>query len=134
MFRWSCRFELRPGLVPGAGCRGCGSRFARLLVGQREDGQRTTELGVVLQVGELRVEISPHRITLSTADDGPGIADIEMAFAPGFTTALDWVRELGFGAGMGLTNIKRYSDSVEMDSALGRGTTLRAVFLVGNHT
>lgn len=95
------------------------------------------ELNLVIHAthgGELRVEISPHRITLSTADDGPGIADIEMAFAPGFTTALDWVRELGFGAGMGLTNIKRYSDSVEMDSALGRGTTLRAVFLVGNHT
>ena len=95
------------------------------------------ELNLVIHAthgGELRVEISPHRITLSTADDGPGIADIEMAFAPGFTTALDWVRELGFGAGMGLTNIKRYSDTVEIDSALGRGTTLRAVFLVGNHT
>ena len=82
--------------------------------------------------GELRVEVSPNRITLITEDDGPGIGDIDQAFAPGFTTALDWVRELGFGAGMGLTNIKRYSDSVDVESAQGRGTKLWAVFLVGN--
>ncbi len=82
--------------------------------------------------GELRVEINPNRIALITEDDGPGIDNIEQAFAPGFTTALDWVRELGFGAGMGLTNIKRYSDTVDVDSALGRGTKLWAVFFVGN--
>ena len=95
------------------------------------------ELNLVIHAtngGELRVEISPHRITLITEDDGPGIADVDKAFEPGFTTALDWVRELGFGAGMGLTNIKRYSDSVEMDSALGRGATLRATFVVGNQS
>lgn len=80
--------------------------------------------------GRLTIEISPQRITLLAEDDGPGIADVEEAFTPGHSTAPDWVRELGFGAGMGLCNIKRYSDSVSMASAPGRGTTLSAEFVV----
>lgn len=78
--------------------------------------------------GELRVEISPGEIVLVTEDDGPGIPDIEEAFKPGYSTAADWVRELGFGAGMGLCNIKRSSDRISMVSEPGKGTLLRAVF------
>ncbi len=78
--------------------------------------------------GVLHIEISPRQIVLTTEDDGPGVADVEQAFAPGFTTAPDWVRELGFGAGMGLANIERYSDTVQMESAPGRGTRLCAIF------
>jgi CBS domain-containing protein/anti-sigma regulatory factor (Ser/Thr protein kinase) len=81
--------------------------------------------------GEIRVEISPQRIVLVTEDTGPGIADVEQAFKPGYSTAADWVRELGFGAGMGLCNIKRYSDSVSMTSVPGKGSILSAVFEVG---
>jgi CBS domain-containing protein/anti-sigma regulatory factor (Ser/Thr protein kinase) len=80
--------------------------------------------------GEMRVEINTQRMVLVTEDSGPGIADVEQAFTPGYSTAADWVRELGFGAGMGLCNIKRYSDSVTMTSEPGRGTILSAVFEV----
>lgn len=78
--------------------------------------------------GELRVEISPKEIVLITEDNGPGIPDVEEAFKPGYSTAADWVRELGFGAGMGLCNIKRSSDRISMVSEPGKGTILRAVF------
>ncbi len=74
--------------------------------------------------GELRAEIDPQQITLIVEDDGPGISDIASAFTPGFTTAPDWVRELGFGAGMGLSNIKRYADAVDLQSGPGEGTRL----------
>jgi CBS domain-containing protein/anti-sigma regulatory factor (Ser/Thr protein kinase) len=80
--------------------------------------------------GEIRVEITPREIILITQDSGPGIPDVEEAFRPGFSTAADWVRELGFGAGMGLCNIKRSSDRVSMVSEPGKGTLLRAVFEV----
>lgn len=80
--------------------------------------------------GELRVVINPQSLVIITEDDGPGIEDAEAAFRPGFTTAADWVRELGFGAGMGLTNIKRYSDTASIRSSPEKGTRLIAVFEV----
>lgn len=84
--------------------------------------------------GELRAEIHPQQITLVAEDDGPGIHDVTSAFTPGFTTAPDWVRELGFGAGMGLTNIKRYADAVDLQSARGMGTRLTMRFDVRHGT
>ncbi|MBI2331418.1 MAG: hypothetical protein HYU84_04510 [Chloroflexi bacterium] len=74
--------------------------------------------------GILKLEVEPHRITLSTTDDGPGIADIEKVLQPGYSTATDNVREMGFGAGMGLVNIQRCVDKMELDSAPGKGTKL----------
>ena len=84
--------------------------------------------------GELRAEIDPQQITLVAEDDGPGIHDVTSAFTPGFTTAPDWVRELGFGAGMGLTNIKRYADAVDLQSARGMSTRLTMRFDVRHGT
>ena len=55
---------------------------------------------------------------------GPGIADIELAMKAGYSTATDNVRSLGFGAGMGLPNMKRYTDSMEIESVVGKGTTI----------
>jgi len=80
--------------------------------------------------GEMIAEIGPHRILLRTEDDGPGIEKVEEVFNPGFTTAADWVRELGFGAGMGLSNIKRYSDNTYIESSPATGTRLYAIFKV----
>jgi serine/threonine-protein kinase RsbT len=74
--------------------------------------------------------LSPKRIVLVAQDDGPGIKDVDEAFRPGYSTAPDWVRELGFGAGMGLCNIERYSDSVTLTSEIGMGSMLSAVFEV----
>ena len=74
--------------------------------------------------GTIRVEIEPHQILLETIDDGPGIEDIDLAMTPGYSTAPDSVRELGFGAGMGLKNIQRCVDDMYLDSTMGRGTRL----------
>ena len=74
--------------------------------------------------GILKLEVEPHRITMSTTDDGPGIPDVNQVLQPGYSTATDQVREMGFGAGMGLVNIKRCVDSMELESTVGKGTKL----------
>jgi len=75
--------------------------------------------------GELIATVEPEKITVEAVDHGPGIPDIELAMRPGYSTAPDWVRELGFGAGMGLPNIKNCSDEMKIDSKVGEGTTLQ---------
>jgi len=75
--------------------------------------------------GVIRVEIEPHQITVETTDDGPGIKDLSLAMKPGYSTASEEVRELGFGAGMGLVNIQRCVDSMKLESTWGKGTHLR---------
>ncbi len=75
--------------------------------------------------GKLVVRVTPERIAVEVSDSGPGIEDIEKAMEPGFSTATDWVRELGFGAGMGLPNIKKCSDEMHLESTVGEGTQLR---------
>ena len=74
--------------------------------------------------GVLKLEVEPHRISLITTDDGPGIPDVQKAQQAGYSTATDKVREMGFGAGMGLVNIKRCVDSMELESTTGKGTKL----------
>jgi CBS domain-containing protein/anti-sigma regulatory factor (Ser/Thr protein kinase) len=74
--------------------------------------------------GRISVELDPRVLRLTAEDEGPGIPDVERAMAPGFSTAPDWVRELGFGAGMGLPNINRCADRMRLDSTVGRGTRL----------
>ncbi|MGC9398542.1 MAG: CBS domain-containing protein [Anaerolineae bacterium] len=80
--------------------------------------------------GHIVAEIRPERITVVAHDDGPGIADVELARQPGYSTATESVREMGFGAGMGLTNIERCTDEMDMWSAPGVGTRLEMVFNV----
>ena len=79
----------------------------------------TTEGGVI------RVEIEPHQISIDVYDYGPGIKDVELAMRPGYSTATERVRELGFGAGMGLVNISRCVDTMKLESIWGKGTRLR---------
>jgi CBS domain-containing protein/anti-sigma regulatory factor (Ser/Thr protein kinase) len=74
--------------------------------------------------GILKLEVEPHRITMSATDEGPGIADTEMVFQPGYSTATEQVREMGFGAGMGLVNMKRCVDEISLESTIGKGTKL----------
>jgi CBS domain-containing protein/anti-sigma regulatory factor (Ser/Thr protein kinase) len=75
--------------------------------------------------GVLRVEIEPHQISIDAYDDGPGIPDVSQAMKPGYSTAGEKIRELGFGAGMGLANISRCVDDMKLESVVGRGTRLR---------
>lgn len=81
-----------------------------------------------LHGGDLIAEIHPDKVRLLAMDDGPGIPDIAQAMQPGFSTAPDWIRDLGFGAGMGLLNIKRCSDQMMLDSQVGVGTRLEVLF------
>ncbi|MHB1034522.1 MAG: ATP-binding protein [Pirellulales bacterium] len=82
------------------------------------------EMNVVVHAREgiMRVALDPGRVEIEVADEGPGIADIEQALREGFSTASPSARELGFGAGMGLPNIKKNSDHFEIQSTVGRGT------------
>ncbi len=75
--------------------------------------------------GVLRVEIEPHQISIDAYDDGPGIKDVEQAMRPGYSTASEQIRELGFGAGMGLVNISRCVDNMKLESTWGKGTRLK---------
>jgi len=77
--------------------------------------------------GEINVKIEPDRITLILEDKGPGIADIEQAMVEGYSTASKAVREMGFGAGMGLSNIRKNSDVLEITSTVGQGTKLKMI-------
>ena len=69
-------------------------------------------------------EVSKDRITITFRDHGPGIKDIDLAMQEGYSTASDQIREMGFGAGMGLPNIKKYTDSLHIESEVGKGTTI----------
>jgi len=75
--------------------------------------------------GELAAHVEPGRVTVNVVDHGPGIPDVERAMQPGYSTAPDWVRELGFGAGMGLPNIKNCSNEMKLESKVGEGTNLQ---------
>lgn len=74
--------------------------------------------------GVIDVEITPDTITAVLKDEGPGIPDVELAMQEGYSTAPDNVRQLGFGAGMGLPNIKKYTDEMIIDTEVGKGTTI----------
>lgn len=77
--------------------------------------------------GTIQLFVEPDAITIDASDIGQGIADIELALQEGYSTADDSIREMGFGAGMGLANIKKYSDIFELSSELGTGTRLKSV-------
>lgn len=82
--------------------------------------------------GILRCEHDSQRTILEAKDSGPGIEDVELALQEGYSTATDWIRSLGFGAGMGLPNIRRVSDAFEIESSPGKGTRVRCVIYHGN--
>lgn len=75
--------------------------------------------------GVIDVEISPECISIILADQGPGIPDVALAMQEGYSTAPDNVRQLGFGAGMGLPNIKKYTDEMIIETQVGKGTTIK---------
>ena len=84
------------------------------------------EINMVIHAhgGDLDVYISSSEVLIVLTDVGPGIPDVEQAMQAGFSTAPDNVRALGFGAGMGLPNMKKYSDEMQIDTKLGVGTTV----------
>jgi len=80
--------------------------------------------------GTITADIKPNEISVLAEDRGPGIPDVELACQPGYSTATPEIREMGFGAGMGLVNIKRCTDDMNIWSAVGIGTRLQMIFRV----
>jgi len=85
------------------------------------------EINMVIHAngGTADINVFPEKIEIILADKGPGIPDIAQAMQEGFSTAPDNIRSLGFGAGMGLPNMKRYTDSFEIETEVGVGTTVK---------
>ena len=84
------------------------------------------EINMVIHAdgGRITVTVSDTEITMVLSDTGPGIPDVEQAMQEGYSTAREEVRSLGFGAGMGLPNMKRYTDEMRIDTVVGQGTTI----------
>ncbi len=87
------------------------------------------EINMVIHAhgGKITIQISEDAITMILDDRGPGIPDIEKAMTAGYSTAPDKVRNLGFGAGMGLPNMKKNTDSIDIETKLGVGTKVKMV-------
>ncbi len=85
------------------------------------------EMNVVIYTngGTITASVQPDRIRIDVKDTGPGIPDVEKAMQPGYSTASEWVREMGFGAGMGLVNIRKCADKMDLTSTVNNGTHLR---------
>ena len=84
------------------------------------------EINMVIHAGGGMAEVfvEPEDVTIVLTDHGPGIADVSLAMQEGFSTAPDNIRALGFGAGMGLPNMKRYTDEMNIETELGKGTKI----------
>jgi len=93
------------------------------------------EMNVIMYAWEARVDlaVSPDEVHITVDDRGPGISDVELAMTEGYSTATPEMRELGFGAGMGLPNIKKNSDILHIDSRTGKGTRLKIVIRRNGH-
>jgi len=85
------------------------------------------EINMVIHAGggQADVDITPDAVLMVLTDHGPGIADIDQAMQEGWSTAPESVRNLGFGAGMGLPNMRKYTDDMKIESTVGQGTTVR---------
>ncbi len=90
------------------------------------------EMNVVMHANEAKVYLSvtPRLIEIVIDDEGNGIPDVELAMQEGFTTATEEMRAMGFGSGMGLPNIKKNSDELEIKSEVGKGTKLQIRFFI----
>jgi len=135
-------FSVKGGDFAKAGAVAC--RIKELLKELGFDGQTVrraaiasyeAEMNVIMYAWEARMKLAvkPDEIRITVDDKGPGIPDIELAMTEGYSTATPEMRELGFGAGMGLPNIKKNSDAFRIDSAVGRGTRLEITIHLNGH-
>lgn len=90
------------------------------------------EINMVIHAGGgvANVEITPGKIEIELIDHGPGIANVDLAMKEGYSTAPDKIRALGFGAGMGLPNMKKYTDKLEIKTEIGKGTSVHMTVIV----
>lgn len=90
------------------------------------------EMNVIIHAvaGTLHYAVISGEVTITVNDMGPGIKDVDQAMQEGYSTAPEWVRAMGWGAGMGLPNIKKNSDRLKIDSVIGEGTTLQITIYI----
>lgn len=93
------------------------------------------EMNIIMYAlrGSLILSVTPGQVRIVVEDSGPGIEDVELAMTEGYSTATAEMRELGFGAGMGLANIKKNADDFQITSEVGRGTRLEMTILTNGH-
>lgn len=137
------RYRVEAGNFKSAGAQSSNIKRSLLRLGFPPDVVRRiaiasyeAEMNMIIftQGGEITVSVEQDRIKVNAVDMGPGIPDITQAMQPGFSTAPDWVRELGFGAGMGLPNIKKCTDEMKIHSWVGEGTNLEFMVHIGGET
>lgn len=129
------RYKINPGDFKNGGKASSNIKRALLRLGASPQIARRcgiaiyeAEMNLIIHTshgGTIRVDIEQNHISMEAYDDGPGIKDIHLAMKPGWSTATEEVREQGFGAGMGLTNIQRCVDEMTLESSIERGTNLR---------
>jgi serine/threonine-protein kinase RsbT len=133
---FSQRFEIRGGDFSNAGKTSTSIKEILQEIGINSNiiirasiASYEAEMNIVMyaQRGSLTLNITPEKLHFKLEDDGPGIEDVELAMKEGFSTATEKMREMGFGAGMGLPNIKRNSDDFKITSEPGKGTSLDIV-------
>ncbi|MCK4941802.1 anti-sigma regulatory factor [candidate division WOR-3 bacterium] len=132
-------FEIQGGDFINAGEPSCKIRNTLMEIGIDTDIIRRiaiaayeAEMNVVMyaQNGTMQINVYPDKILLTIADKGPGIENIDLAMQPGFSTATEEMREMGFGAGMGLPNMKKNADTFKISSEVGKGTRLEIKILL----
>ena len=108
--------------------------FAPDIIRKVAVGVYECEINMVIHAdgGEIDVEISPDKIRMVHSDRGPGIKDLDKAMEKGYSTADEKARELGFGAGMGLPNMERYTDEMKITTELGKGTIVDMTVLANS--
>ncbi|MBC7169795.1 anti-sigma regulatory factor [Candidatus Bipolaricaulota bacterium] len=133
-------YEVAPRDLERAGTVSTAVRRELLALGMTPDIVRRAsiicfegEMNMVLysKGGRIILLVRDDRVELLFSDRGPGIADIDLASQPGYSTAPDWARELGFGAGFGINNMEQNSDLFKIRSRVGEGTVVRATILLG---
>ena len=138
----SCLYRISGGDYANAGAASSDLKAVLKRIGVEPAAIRRTiiaayeaETNVIIHAsrGEMRVRIGPGQIDVEVDDDGPGIPDIAQAMKEGFSTASAAARELGFGAGMGLPNIRKSSDRFVLESTVGQGTRLRFTVYLKAH-
>jgi len=134
---FSQRFEIRGGDFSNAGKRSTSIKEILQEIGidpsiiiRASIASYEAEMNVVMyaQRGTLTLSVTPKKLHFKLEDEGPGIENIELAMKEGFSTATERMREMGFGAGMGLPNIKKNADKFEVFSEPGKGTSLDITF------
>lgn len=133
-------FSLRGGEFDDAGASATTLKSALLACGAPQEAARRAavaafeaEMNVIIHAvaGTLQYRVEDGSVVITVTDMGPGIPDVEKAMQEGYSTAPDWARQRGWGSGLGLPNIRKNTDAMDISTTLGEGTTIRMTIGLG---